>query len=135
MLNGLFNRRKAKTDFQESKEKPDLRELTYSGILNEYAQYWDDCTLNPDELIDQKGWDYVKEMAADDTIHSCLEIKKIGRLSTDYNIESASESIEDKKIAEFVKYNFERMEGTFVDVLKNIYSAIEFGFSVSEINW
>jgi len=121
-------------NFQEEK-KVNTQELTYSGVLNEYAQYWDDCTLNPDKLIDKKGWDFVKEMAADDTIHSCLEIKKIGRLSTDYNIEPAGESQEDKKIAEFVKYSLEHMQGTFVDVLKNIYSAIEFGFSVSEINW
>jgi SPP1 gp7 family putative phage head morphogenesis protein len=135
VLNGLFNFKRNQINFQETKSKTDLRELTYSGVLNEYAQYWDDCTLNPDKLIDEKGWDYVKEMAADDTIHSCLEIKKIGRLSTDYNIEPAGESQEDKKIAEFVKYNLVHMQGTFVDVLKNIYSAIEFGFSVSEINW
>lgn len=121
-------------DFQESKEKSDIKELTYSGVLNEYVQYSADYSINPNELIGQKGWDFVKEMAADDTIHSCLEIKKIGRLSTDYKIEAASESFEDKKIAEFIKYTFARMEGTLADKIKDIYSAFEFGFSVSEKN-
>jgi SPP1 gp7 family putative phage head morphogenesis protein len=134
MLNGLFKRRKIKSDFQESEKKPDLRELTYSGILNEYAQYWDDCTLNPDELIDVKGWDYLKEMAADDTIHSCLEIKKTGRLSTEWDIEAVSESPEDKKTAAFIKYNFTRMDGTFIEKIKDMLSAIEFGHSMSEKN-
>jgi SPP1 gp7 family putative phage head morphogenesis protein len=135
MLNGLFNRIGRKTDFQETKEKPDMRELTYSGILNEYAQYWDDCTINPDDLIDEKGWDYLKEMTADDTIHSCLEIRKIGRLATPWRIEPASQDSEDKKIAAFVKYSFDRMDGTLVDILKNIYSAFEYGFSASEKNY
>ena len=55
MLNGLFRR---KVNFEE-KEKPDMKESTWSGILNEYLQYSQDYATNPDELISVKGWDYV----------------------------------------------------------------------------
>jgi SPP1 gp7 family putative phage head morphogenesis protein len=139
MLNGLFNRFKRTNnqviDFQESKPEVNLRELTYSGVLDEYMQYMDDYSLNPDDLIAEKGWDYVKAMADDDTIHSCLEIKKTGRLSTEWDIKEASESQEDKKVAAYVRYCFKRMDGNFNDNLKDILSGLEFGHSCSEMNY
>lgn len=120
---------------ENPKEKPDITEKTVSGIYDEWDNDWQNYNTNPDDLLNVKGWSYYKEIAGDDTVHCCLELKKTGRLSTNWRIEPASESVEDKKIAAFVEYCFKNMNGTFKDILKRIYSAIDYGYSVSEKNY
>lgn len=120
---------------KKKKEKAKMDELSYSAILDAWETDWITYTANPDKILAARGWSFYKEIVCDDTVHSCLEIKKTASLSAEWYIEPASEDKVDQDIADFIKYNFDRMSGTFRKVLKDIYSAFEFGFSVSELNW
>jgi len=116
-------------------ETPFIGEESWSALLGEWERDWTAYTTNPDEVLAERGWNFYKEIVCDDTVHSCLEMKKAAALSTDWYIEPASDDKADQDIASFIEYNFKRMEGTFRKRLKDIYSAFEFGLSVSEINW
>jgi len=112
-----------------------MDEQSWSALLNAWETDWTTYTENPDKVLDQRGWGFYKEIVCDDTVHSCLEMKKTAALSTEWYIEPASEDKIDQDIAALIEYNFKRMEGTFRKRLKDIYSAFEYGVSSSEINW
>ena len=89
---------------------------------------------NPDPVVRRKGIQIYKEMMEDDQIKACIEIRKQSRLSTPWNIVSADDaSTEANKYRDYILHCFERMESTLENALYEIYSAIEHGFSISEI--
>ena len=89
---------------------------------------------NPDIIVRNKGLKIYSEMMEDDQIKACIELRKEARLSTPWQILSAEEgNLEADKRADFIKHVLKRMKGTFEDDLYEIFSAIEFGFSVSEL--
>ena len=120
---------------KEKQERPLMDEQSWSALLESWEADWITYTTNPDKVLAERGWKFYKEIVCDDTVHSCLEIKKTARLSTGWHIEPVSNDKINKNIVEFVEYNFKRMEGTFRKRLKDIYSAFEFGHSFSELNW
>ena len=108
-----------------------MRDISSSESLMERALY--PFGGNPDPVARRKGIKIYQEMTQDDQVKACLDLRKQARLSTPWNIVSAKEGDATADMyAEFVKHVFERMQGTFEDKLYQIYSATEFGFSVTE---
>jgi hypothetical protein len=88
---------------------------------------------NPDPVVRKKGIQIYKEMMEDDQVKACIEIRKQSRLSTPWNIVAADESTEAQMYKDYILHVLERMEGTFENDLYDIYSAIDVGFSISEL--
>jgi len=88
---------------------------------------------NPDTLASRKGglriYDKIRR---DDTVKGCMNLRKFAVLCSGWVVEPASDDEADIEVAEFVKHNLERVKGTFEDVLLNIMTAFDYGFSVSE---
>lgn len=123
-------------DDTDKKKKNALgAEQTMAANAYEYAADWAIYTGNPDPILEKKNWPFYKEITRDDTFHACTTMKKWGRLSTPWTIEAASESPEDQKIAEFVKWSLEQIAGTFRNKLEDIYTAIDYGYSISEMSY
>ena len=91
--------------------------------------------LNPDDLVRRKGLAIYEYMGRDDQVHAVLTLKKHARLSTGWEILPASGSEEDKRIAEFVRYTFEKMTGSMDQKIYEIMSALQYGYSLSEKLW
>ena len=103
-----------------------------SDVLRALSPYG----ANPDPIVRNKGLKIYQEMAQDDQVKACLEVRKQARLSSDWTIVPGKEDdAEAEMYADFINHVLERMRGTFENDLYDIYSAIEYGFSVSELNF
>lgn len=90
--------------------------------------------FNPDVLARRKGGLLIyDEMRRDDEVKSALTLKKHAILAPGWNIEPASDSNEDQRIAEFVEEAFDRMRGTIDKMLFKVMSSFDYGYSISEI--
>jgi len=118
------------TKIQKKKLIPRMGEISTQLDLA-YATYRIQ-NYNPDDLVARKGIKIYKDMKKDDQIKATLTMKKFARLSTSWDIKPAGDKKEYKEQAEFIKDQFVGMQGTFEDCLYNIYSAIDFGFSITE---
>jgi len=96
---------------------------------------WDLGNYNPDDLIGRKGIDIYYKMLNDEQVKAALLIKKYAVLAGGYVIEPGSDSRKDKKAADYVDYSIKRMAGSFDDVLLEILTAIDFGYSITEENY
>jgi len=97
---------------------------------------WPIIPFNPDDLIGRKSMTVYEKMRTDDQVKGALALKKGAVLSTGWEIASASEEGEDDEIRDFIDYELTHLEplyGTFDDHLYEIMSALDFGFSISEI--
>ena len=95
---------------------------------------WTIGSYNPDELVGKKGLKIYKDMRTDEQVKACLMMKKFARLSTGWEIKPGDD--EDKlsiELADFAQYNVKRIKGTFYDTLLGILTALDYGFSISEI--
>jgi phage gp29-like protein len=95
---------------------------------------------NPDDLVGQKGLRVYRKMLNDEQIKAAVSAKHFAVLSTGYEIVApdADDGEEDetgKEMADFVKFNFDEMGGSFDSKLLEIMTATVFGFSVSEKIW
>ncbi len=90
---------------------------------------------NPDDLITSRGYEIYDKMQADCQVRACLNIKKLSILSRGWQVIPASDSPEDVKISNFVRFSLEDMRGSVIDVLHNVLDALAKGFSISEINY
>lgn len=90
---------------------------------------------NPDTLVGRKGYYVYDKMRLDEAVKSALTLKKQATIAPGWTIEPASEDAKDIEIAEFVEYCFEKMEGSLSNVLMQILTALDYGFSINEIIW
>ena len=90
---------------------------------------------NPDDLVGKRGYAVYDQMQKDAQVQACLQIKKLSLLSRGWEVHPASESERDVQIADFVRFAFEDMRGSILDVLYNVLDALAKGFSVMEINY
>ena len=75
-------------------------------------------------------------MARDDTIKSTIELKKRLVLSVNADVVPASDSKEDRNIAEFIEWMlYNAFQIKFWDTLDNYLDAMIYGFKVGEIVW
>jgi len=94
-------------------------------------------TYNPDTLAVRKGGLRIYDkMRKDDTIRACLSLKKYAVLSTGWSVDPAIEEEKDeginKEVAKFIESNFNLMNGSFDDILLQIMTAFDYGYSVTE---
>lgn len=98
---------------------------------NKYGQV---AFYNVDDIIRMKGgFTEYKRMRHDDAVKAALAFKKILVYGRTYDIDPASDSDKDGDIADFVTWNFKRAK--FKRIIKEMLTALEFGFSVGEIIW
>ena len=84
-----------------------------------------------DLVTESKGYETFYDLRMDEQIKYCLYSKKLLIIGKDIVIDT-----DNQEIKEFIEYNFENLEDqTFTDTLWNILTALEYGFSVSEIIW
>jgi len=93
-----------------------------------------DFPWNPDDLARGNNYDIYDEMRHDDQIKAAIAIKKDMVISTGWEIKCEVE-----KIRDFITNNLENihrgmtLDSTFDDVLRDILSSYEYGFSLSEV--
>jgi phage gp29-like protein len=90
---------------------------------------------NPDVLIRRKGFKTYDEMRLDDAVKAALTLKKHAVLAPGWEIESASEDKEDREIVEYTRYVFDKMQGSLNDFLLQVMTALDYGYSITEIIW
>ena len=90
-----------------------------------------DGSYNPDKL-NYKDYD---EMLRDPQIKAAERLITYSLLSKRFIITPASENPQDVEIADFVRENLNNMRTPFRQVRKDLYTAIPYGFAVSECNF
>lgn len=91
--------------------------------------------FNPDLLVRQKGLNVYDQMRTDDEVKSALTLKKQAVISPGWDIEPASEDTRDKEIADFVEDTLNRIDGTVENMLMQVMTALDYGYSVVEKIW
>jgi SPP1 gp7 family putative phage head morphogenesis protein len=120
---------------ENKKDKNVDNEVTLS-LLEEHAQVdWETYMMNPDKLIQERGYEFIDEVIADDVYNRCHEVLNYAGLSVPWDITIDSEDNIDKRTVELLKFILEDKKGTLRDDLKEIYLAQPYGFSVTEINY
>jgi hypothetical protein len=110
--------------------------------LNEIASSEDNLYLkgtiipyNPDSLLGRKGFPIYDQMRIDDQIKACLTLKKFATLAPNYEIVPASNDEQDIEVADFVQFAFDKMQGSIIDSVLEIMTALDYGYSITEINY
>ena len=108
------------------------REISWSETDLERAFYA--FGQNPDPIVRVKGLKIYREMMEDDQVKACIELRKQARLSVPWSIVPGEDGDHlSQEMAEYIMHVFKRLPGTVEDSLYEIYSAIEYGFSCTEI--
>lgn len=89
--------------------------------------------VSPDTLLTRQGWKVYREMMADDQVKAALFFKKVLLSARPFDVVPASEDEKDKEAAQFVYDNLKSIR--FQNILTEMLSAFEFGFSAGEILW
>jgi SPP1 gp7 family putative phage head morphogenesis protein len=89
---------------------------------------------NPDIFVQRKGGLRIyEEMRRDPVIRACQWLKRLAVLCSGWNMEPASEEEgADREAADFVKEVLVELKGTLEEMVKQILTGMEYGFSVSE---
>ncbi len=118
----------------ESK-KPDpmdlIKEISWSeqDVLQSYLPF----ANNPDPIVRSKGLKIYREMMQDDQIKVCVDVRIQARLSTPWEIVPGTPgNAQSEDMAGFIKEVLQRMRGNFETDMEQMYSAITYGFSISE---
>lgn len=94
---------------------------------------WDYGNYNPDDLVSSKGLETYKEMRRDDQIKACQQTKIMARLCTTYEIKAGDkEDRQSVEMAEFITDQLKNLRGTFKAKLRDILTARDFGYSITE---
>ena len=119
--------------FRESDKTPPKGELAVTEFsLLKGFQFRD---FNPDALVRRKGLKIYEQMRQDDQVKSSLELKKHAVVASGWSIVPASQDPRDIEIAEFVEFVLHKMRGTINNFLFQAMTALDFGYSISEIIW
>lgn len=119
------------------KESPELMEIStqesllYLGINGNRLGF--PVYHNPDELVQKKGLTIYRQMRDDDQIKAVLTLKKYAIMANPWTVVPASDEPKDIEVAEFVEDQFYWCPGVMEDYLMEIMTAIEYGFSITEI--
>jgi phage gp29-like protein len=94
---------------------------------------------NPDSLIGRQGLGIYKQMRLDEQAKAALLTKKNFAMSSGWEIVPPvykdSNGTMAKEITESVEFNLAELDGTFENVILNILTALDFGFSCSEVSY
>jgi len=90
---------------------------------------------NPDALIAKKGLAIFDTMKTDSMVKAALFIKKFSRLATQWTIRPASNSKQDRDIADFYDQQLNNLPGTVIQMLLGMMTSLDYGFSLLEKNY
>lgn len=92
-------------------------------------------TFNQNVLISTHGYKVIDKMLIDDQVKAALLLKKLAITAPGYEILNPEGMEGDYPPAEFIREVFDEIEGTFVEVVKNMLTCLDYGFSVTEKVW
>lgn len=121
----------AKREDFAPKEEPKEKPKTLEAAAAESSWALSMGLPNPDFLISKKGMGVIDEMREDDALASNIEVKKSAVLGSNWKIVPASDEPEDQEIAEFVTDALDDVPGSFREKLRDMLTAVEYGFAVS----
>lgn len=108
-----------------------IKEISWSetDVLQSYLPF----ANNPDPIVRSKGLKIYREMMQDDQVKVCIDVRIQARLSTPWEIvPGLPGNAQAEEMAAFIKECLMRMRGNFETDMEQIYSAIGYGFSISE---
>ena len=109
-----------------------------SGNDSGFLGRWMPTRWNPDELITRRGMRWYDKIRRDDAVKGAMALKKGAVLSPGWEITPSPDDPGGEEVAEFIEYVFENMEplyGNLDDHLQQILTALDYGFSITEIVW
>ncbi|WP_083232885.1 DUF935 domain-containing protein [Endozoicomonas atrinae] len=116
--------------------KPTLGEIAQAdhGILMSKA-YTHMLMENPDSVLQQRGRDMrlYDELLRDDQVKPCFQQRRLAVTQSEWDVEPASESSEDKAAAEFIKEQINSRN--FDDITDKMLFGVFYGYSVAECLW
>lgn len=89
--------------------------------------------VSPDDLLGRRGFRIYREMRNDDQVKAALWFKKILIAARAWDITPASDSEEDKNVAQFITDAFNDV--AIKDIIWDMLSAFDYGFCCGEIKW
>lgn len=107
-------------------------EAATTFLSSDYTPSYD-FPYNPDQLVPSNNYDIYDEMRNDDQVKAAISIKKDMVVNTGWKI-----VCDDEEVVKFVTdalhaiNSYSGTDGTFDDVLRDILSAYEYGFSLTE---
>ncbi len=115
---------------KEKEKQPRLNVREIGVIKSSYFEDSQVAPYNPALLYQRKSsYSLFEEVRRDDTVDSLLEYKKSLILGGSYYVDS-----KDEKVRDFWKQALSRdYEGNFSEALKEMLTAIDFGFSTTEL--
>lgn len=87
---------------------------------------------NPSDLVRVKGLRIFTEMRKDDQIKAAMSFKKLAILSSGWKIVPPEGKDENDEATLFVAHCLRNMDGALIEDLREMLTAMEYGFSVSE---
>ena len=91
---------------------------------------------NPSHLVTRKGLSIFDSMRKDEQVKAAMGFKKHAVLSSGWEIVSPEGQPHDWEVKEFVKWNLsEFIDSTLEDSLLGVLTAIDYGYSISELIW
>jgi len=101
-----------------------------------YSQSYD-YPYNPDDLVKKKGGlEIYEKMLTDEQVKAALKLKINAIIGNGWTVEPGDDSPAAKEQADFITHCLtDGMEGSFRRNLKDMLTALAFGFSVTEINY
>ncbi|MCK5609668.1 DUF935 family protein [Candidatus Pacearchaeota archaeon] len=105
------------------------RSAIYS--LNDFEKY------NPDDLIGRKGYGIYRKMMQDEQIKAVVKFKRDAVTSRDYmfTLDGKKYGLSDSEVKKRIALSYEiieQLEGSWIDAINGIMSAIYNGFSMTE---
>jgi phage gp29-like protein len=116
--------------------KPDLSEVMFADPRRLYRGQF--TIYNPNVLVMRQGLEVFDKMRRDDQVKAALTFKKYAVISAGWEIVSPKDEAEDWEVTDSLRKNFDDIttdERTFDDILIEVLSALDYGYSVSEKIW
>lgn len=102
----------------------------YSGLQRLF-----DLMPNPDEILEMEGVGVYDKIRTDAHVFSCLQQRKGWLLAKSWDIQPASNSSQDERVAQFMREVINDRLSNFQQSVEDMLSALDYGFSVSEAIW
>jgi phage gp29-like protein len=122
-------------------EKPPLNEISTvdAGRAVSLNRFLKLAQYNPDSLVGRSGLKIYREMRLDEQVKAALNTKKYFAISNGWDIVppvyEGTDGKASKEITDFVRFNLSELDDTFEKVILNILTAMDFGFSCSEVSY
>ena len=116
--------------------KPTLGEIAQADHGIRMAKAYTSMLLeNPDSVLQQRGRDMklYDEIFRDDQVKSCFQQRRLAVTQSEWEVEPASESAEDKAAAEFIKEQL--IQINFDNISDKMLFGIFYGYAVAECLW